>query len=76
MGGITRGYVIRRVLMWLLTVWLGATLIFTIPRPAPGDPVAAMVTRMQGQGAVIENSAELIQAWRERFGLDGPWYVH
>lgn len=75
MGGITRGYVIRRVLMWLLTVWLGATLIFTIPRLAPGDPVAAMVTRMQGQGAVIENSAELIQAWRERFGLDGPWYV-
>jgi peptide/nickel transport system permease protein len=75
MGGLTRGYVIRRVLMWALTVWLGATLIFTIPRLAPGDPIAAMVIRMSAQGQLIENSADLIQAWRERFGLDGPWYV-
>lgn len=75
MGGITRGYVVRRVLMWLLTVWLGATLIFTIPRLSPGDPIAAMIGRMQGQGAVVENSAQLIEAWRARFGLDGPWYV-
>jgi peptide/nickel transport system permease protein len=75
MGGLTRQYLLRRVLMWLLTVWLGATLIFVIPRLAPGDPIAAMVLRMAAQGAVIENSAELIAAWRMRFGLDGPWYV-
>jgi peptide/nickel transport system permease protein len=61
--------------MWLLTVWIGATLIFVIPRLAPGDPIAAMVLRMAGQGAIIENSAELIKVWREKFGLDGPWYV-
>ncbi len=70
-----RAYLLRRVAMWLLTVWLGATMIFTIPRLAPGDPVAAMVVRMSQQGQIIENSAELIQRWRERFGLDGPWYV-
>src|SRR5262245_12698726 len=75
MGGMTRGYVIRRLLMWLLTVALGATLIFAIPRLAPGDPIAAMVGRMQAQGAVVENSAEMIAAWRARFGLDGPWHV-
>lgn len=75
MSGMTRGYIIRRILMWGLTVWLGATLIFAIPRLAPGDPIAAMVLRMSAQGQIIENSAELIQAWRERFGLDGPWYV-
>lgn len=61
--------------MWLITVWIGATLIFAIPRMAPGDPIAAMVTRMSAQGQIIENSAELIEAWRARFGLDGPWYV-
>ncbi len=75
MGGLTRGYVIRRLLMWLFTVFIGATLIFAIPRLAPGDPIAAMVGRMSGQGNIIENSAELINAWRVRFGLDGPWYV-
>ncbi len=75
MGGLTKEYLVRRLFMWLLTVWIGATLIFVIPRLAPGDPIAAMVLRMAGQGAVIEHSAELIQAWRVRFGLDGPWYV-
>ena len=75
MGGLTRDYMVRRLLMWLLTVWIGASLIFTIPRLAPGDPIAAMVMRMAGQGAVIEDSVTLINAWRLRFGLDGPWYV-
>ena len=75
MGGLTFGYVARRFGMFLLTVWLGSTLIFVIPRLAPGDPVAAMVSRLQAQAGYIENSAEMIEAWRARFGLDGPWHV-
>ena len=75
MGGISGRYIIRRLSMWLLTVWLGASLIFAIPRLAGGDPVAAMVSRMSAQAGQVANSAELIQVWRDRFGLDGPWYV-
>lgn len=75
MGGITKGYLIRRFSMFLLTVWLGTTLIFLIPRLAPGDPIAAMVGRMSAQGSRVENSAEMIAAWRARFGLDAPWHV-
>ena len=75
MGGLTKEYLLRRLLMWLFTVWIGASLIFIIPRLAPGDPIAAMIMRMTAQGATIENSAELIATWRLRFGLDGPWYV-
>lgn len=75
MGGLTLSYVLRRVGMFFLTVWIGATLIFIIPRMAPGDPIAAMVMRMSEQGDQIEDSAALIEAWRARFGLDGPWYV-
>ncbi|MBI3958372.1 MAG: ABC transporter permease [Chloroflexi bacterium] len=75
MGGLTPKYVLRRVGMWLLTIWLGATIIFVIPRLAPGDPVAAMVSRLTAQSGYVENSAQMIEAWRARFGLDGPWYV-
>jgi len=75
MAGLTPAYVVRRVGMWLLTIWLGATVIFIIPRLAPGDPVAAMVSRLSNQAGYIENSAAMIEAWRARFGLDGPWYV-
>lgn len=75
MGGLTLNYVLRRFGMFLMTVSLGATLIFIIPRLAPGDPIVAMVARLTEQGVQVENSAEIIEAWRARFGLDGPWYV-
>lgn len=75
MAGLTPRYVLRRVGMFFLTIWLGATIIFIIPRLAPGDPVAAMVSRLMAQAGYIENSAEIIAAWRARFGLDGPLWV-
>ncbi len=74
MGGITLGYLVRRVGLFLVTVWLGATLIFIIPRLAPGDPVAAMVSRLSAQSGYVENAGALIDKWRLRFGLDGPWH--
>ena len=72
MGSLTLGYVIRRVGMFFLTVWLGTTVIFIIPRLAPGDLIAAMITTLSNQAGHIENSAEIIEAWRARFGLDDP----
>ena len=72
MGGLTLSYVLRRFGMFLLTIWLGATMIFFIPRLAPGDPVAAMVSRLTAQSGYIENAGALIDRWRVRFGLDGP----
>ena len=68
-------YILKRMGMFLLTVWLGATLIFIIPRLAPGDPVAAMISRMSAQAGKVENSDEIIEAWRARFGLDEPLYL-
>jgi len=70
MRGLTKEYVVKRLGMFVLTVWLGMTLIFIIPRLMPGDPTTAMITRMAAQAGRIENSAELIAAWRSHFGLD------
>ncbi|MCA9836430.1 MAG: ABC transporter permease [Trueperaceae bacterium] len=75
MKGITLDYFIRRLGVFVLTVWIAATLIYIIPRVAPGDPIAAMVSRMSQQAGYIENSDKIIEGWRKRFGLDDPWYV-
>jgi peptide/nickel transport system permease protein len=75
MGGLTKEYVLRRIGMFLLTVWLGATIIFIVPRLMPGDPVTATIGRMIAQGGSVENADQLIEAWRERFGLDAPVYI-
>jgi peptide/nickel transport system permease protein len=72
MRGLTTGYVIRRVALFFLTIWIGATVIYIVPRMMPGDPVAGVVSRMIAQSGQIENSAELIEAWRKKFGLDDP----
>jgi peptide/nickel transport system permease protein len=77
--GITFGYVLRRVGLFLFTVWVSATIMFFIPRLAPGDPIQAMITRVSSQSGYVENSGSLIDAWRTRFGLDGPLimqYLH
>ncbi len=75
MGRLTKAYVIKRIGMFFLTVWFGTTVIFIVPRLAPGDPVQAMIGRMINEGATIENSDLLVAAWRQRFGLDQPLYV-
>ena len=75
MRGITKGYLIRRFAMLVVTVWLGLTLMFIIPRLAPGDPVSAMVSRLTMQAGRVENSEQIIEVWRERFGLDAPLHI-
>ncbi|MCA0456214.1 MAG: ABC transporter permease [Chloroflexi bacterium] len=72
MGGITIGYFLRRLAIFFLTIWIAATVIWLIPRLAPGDPITAMVGRMIQQGGSVENSAAIIEGWRERFGLNDP----
>jgi len=75
MRGLTLGYVLRRLGMFVLTIWLGATIIFIVPRLAPGDPISAMVTRMTAQAGYVENSGAIIEAWKARFGLNDPLYI-
>ena len=72
MGGLTAGYVLRRVGIFFLTVWIAASVIWFIPRLAPGDPVSAMVSRMTRTAGYIENSDVIIEGWKERFGLNDP----
>ena len=75
MRNITLRYVLRRFGIFVLTVWIAATIIFIIPRLAPGDPITAMVARLSAQAGYVEGADQMIAAWRERFGLDDPLLV-
>jgi peptide/nickel transport system permease protein len=72
---MTIQYVLRRLGIFLLIIWATATINFIIPRLAPGDPVQSMLGTMAEQGAQVENSAVLIEAFREKFGMDDPIHV-
>ena len=75
MGGISRNYLIRRFGVFFLTIWVAATIIWLIPRLAPGDPITAMVDRMIRTAGYVENSDIIIEGWKERFGLNDPLHV-
>lgn len=75
MRGMTGKYLFKRLGMFVLTIWLGMTIIFIIPRLAVGDPTSAMLGRLMSEGSNVENSQELIARWQERFGLDQPIHI-
>jgi len=68
-------YILRRLFIFVLIIWVASTLNFIIPRLAPGDPIGAILGKMQMQGATVKNSAEIIAEFRKRFGLDDPIYI-
>ena len=75
MGSFSLNYLLRRLAVFFLTVWVAATLIFIIPRLAPGDPISAMIARMSQFEGFVENADLIIESWRKRFGLDDPIHV-
>jgi len=66
-------YLGLRILTWALTIWIGVTFIFFVPRMFPSDPVENMIGRIQsrsGQMDPVEMEA-LRKTLRVQFGLEG-----
>jgi peptide/nickel transport system permease protein len=66
-------YLVRRILLALLTVWAVSVLSFIIIQLPPGDYVTAYIAEQESMGNVISESeaANL----RAQYGLDQPIYV-
>ncbi|MEM1377055.1 MAG: ABC transporter permease [Pseudomonadota bacterium] len=75
MGKIPADYLINRLITFLLTIWIAATLIWLIPRFSPVDPAEIGLGRMAAGGAFVENSEQILMQLRERLGLNDPWYL-
>jgi peptide/nickel transport system permease protein len=75
MRGMDLGYFVRRIGMFLLVVFVAATINFFVPRLAPGNPIGAITSRMASASTGVENGKEMFDAYRQRFGLDQPLYV-
>ncbi len=75
MAGMTRSYLLQRLMMWILTIWIGVTLTFAIPRIGGSDPTTAMVLRMMNMRGYVENANQIIETYKQSFGLNDPWYI-
>jgi peptide/nickel transport system permease protein len=66
-------YMIRRILLAILTIWAITVLSFLIIQLPPGDFVDTYANTMSSGGAGITEGEK--QALREQYGIDQPIYI-
>jgi peptide/nickel transport system permease protein len=68
-----RKYFGIRFLTYLLTIWIGVTFIFFIPRMFPSDPIENMIGQMQSRSGQMDpvQMEALRSQLRVQFGLEG-----
>ena len=66
-------YFLMRLFTCLLTIWIGVTFIFFIPRMFPSDPVESMIGQMQARSGQMDpkQMEALRRSLRVQFGLEG-----
>ena len=62
-------YLARKIFIYLITFYVAVTIDWAIPRFMPGDPVQALLSRMQAQP---EASGVLTGYYTKSFGFDVP----
>jgi peptide/nickel transport system permease protein len=73
---VTVGYVVRRIGVFLLIIFVAVTINFIMPRLRSTNPIEQRLNTMAGQGGVYVNQIqEMIKVYNQKFGLDKPLYV-
>lgn len=66
-------YVLKRVGMFFLIIWLAATINFFLPRLGGQDPIAEMLVQQAAMGGSIQTGLQgMIEIYNEKFGLNTP----
>jgi peptide/nickel transport system permease protein len=69
----TTRYILRRLGLYVITLWGALTASFFFFRMLPGDPISGIISQLQtrGQYSSIDGSQDMVEHYRKEFGLDG-----
>lgn len=67
------GYIIRRLLLAIVTVWAITVVSFVIIQLPPGDYITSYIASMSASGSLVSEGEA--NALRAQYGLDQPIYV-
>lgn len=62
-------YWLQRLFLYVLTIYVSATLVFIIPRLIPGDPLSVYFEQLREAGA-LRGAEQMVEEYRKMFGLD------
>ncbi len=66
-------YVLKRFAIFLLIMWVAATLNFLIPRLGSRSPIEdKLMTQAATGGYLQQGVAEMVKEYESKFGLDKP----
>lgn len=69
----TVAYYLRRLGLYLITLWGSLSATFLFFRLLPGDPISGIISQLQsrGQYSSIDSSANMVEYYQREFGLNG-----
>ena len=67
-------YLSLRLVTWALTILIGVTFVFFIPRMFPSDPVEAMIGQMQARSGQMDPAAK--EALRTEYSVPSAFLAY
>ncbi len=66
-------YLLPRILQFLVVIFIGATVVFFVPRLTPSDPIESHLEQLTSQGQYLDPAAvtALRSSLKELYGLEG-----
>jgi peptide/nickel transport system permease protein len=66
-------YLVRRLMLAVLTTWAVSVLAYVVIELPPGDYITSYIAQMSSSGSFV--SAQEAEALRQQYGLDQPLYI-
>lgn len=66
-------YLVRRLILAVLTIWAVSVLAFVVIQLPPGDYITSYIAQMSASGSFV--SQQEAEALRQQYGLDRPMWV-
>lgn len=66
-------YLVRRLILAILTTWAVSVLAYVVIELPPGDYITSYIAQMSSSGSFV--SAQEAEALRQQYGLDQPIYI-
>jgi peptide/nickel transport system permease protein len=68
-------YLIRRVVLFLVVIWVAATVNFVLPRLSGGNAIRETLLQQAAQGGFMQsNIDDMVAEYDKEFGLDKPMW--
>jgi peptide/nickel transport system permease protein len=68
-------YLLRRIILFFVVVWVAATINFVLPRLSGGNAIRNQLSQQAATGGYVQNNIDaMVAEYDAEFGLDKPLY--